>query len=203
MDAVRSTTTKTAPLSAVSRRSQSCTAARSANRCTMMKTPRSNAAARRGLFAAHHAHVITRKHPSITGRLSSQVTATPAIHFSRFASKSASKTTTLSALHTAKKAFCADLISSNHAAPRQGSPHEHRNHLPQQRTACGCLLVFAVHPGEAMSRLKKLPGHLYWREELEGAHAGIDACCPYGIDQIGKRCAWLAGYRDAHRRNVG
>lgn len=43
--------------------------------------------------------------------------------------------------------------------------------------------------------------HQYWREEKEGARALSEAECPYHshAGEIGKRCAWLAGYRDARR----
>lgn len=38
--------------------------------------------------------------------------------------------------------------------------------------------------------------HCYWREEREGSLATTEAQCPYTSDEIGKRCAWLAGFRD-------
>jgi ribosome modulation factor len=42
--------------------------------------------------------------------------------------------------------------------------------------------------------------HKYWPQEQLGAQALSEAECPYRVSQIGKRCAWLAGYRDKHRR---
>ena len=44
--------------------------------------------------------------------------------------------------------------------------------------------------------------HKYYRQEKEGRNAGKNDDCPYGIHQIGKRCAWLAGFRDANRKHV-
>lgn len=43
--------------------------------------------------------------------------------------------------------------------------------------------------------------HAYWREEKEGARALFEHECPYHAHagEIGKRCAWLAGYRDSRR----
>ena len=38
--------------------------------------------------------------------------------------------------------------------------------------------------------------HCYWREQREGSIATAEAQCPYPSDEIGKRCAWLAGFRD-------
>jgi ribosome modulation factor len=43
--------------------------------------------------------------------------------------------------------------------------------------------------------------HKYYRQEEEGRNAGKNDDCPYGIHQIGKRCAWLAGFRDANRKH--
>ena len=40
-----------------------------------------------------------------------------------------------------------------------------------------------------------MKNHCYWRQEQEGRDAPIDAACPYGLSEIGARCAWLAGYR--------
>lgn len=40
--------------------------------------------------------------------------------------------------------------------------------------------------------------HKYWVEELAGRAAQLGATCPYTHIQLGRRCAWLAGYRDAH-----
>ena len=37
----------------------------------------------------------------------------------------------------------------------------------------------------------------YTQQYQEGKAALDDARCPYPIEQIGKRCAWLAGYHDA------
>lgn len=42
--------------------------------------------------------------------------------------------------------------------------------------------------------------HKYWMQEQLGAAALSEAECPYHVSQIGKRCAWLAGFRDRHRR---
>ncbi|WP_324731019.1 ribosome modulation factor [Pseudomonas paeninsulae] len=48
-----------------------------------------------------------------------------------------------------------------------------------------------------MTRYKKAaPDRDYMAEQQEGAAAKEDAECPYHGSDIGKRCAWLAGYRD-------
>lgn len=39
--------------------------------------------------------------------------------------------------------------------------------------------------------------HKYWAEEQRGRRALDDAVCPYNLWEIGKRCAWLAGYHDS------
>lgn len=39
--------------------------------------------------------------------------------------------------------------------------------------------------------------HDYIHEYRLGAMARDDDRCPYPISQIGRRCAWLAGYHDA------
>jgi ribosome modulation factor len=88
-----------------------------------------------------------------------------------------------------------------HNPPHPAARHPNdRNHLPQQRTACVWLFVFALHTGEAMSIKQRVPDHRYRKEEIEGAHAGKDARCPYGITDIGRRCAWLAGWHDEYGR---
>ena len=38
----------------------------------------------------------------------------------------------------------------------------------------------------------------YERQLSEGRHARPGERCPYGIAELGKRCAWLAGYHDRH-----
>lgn len=38
----------------------------------------------------------------------------------------------------------------------------------------------------------------YIKEMREGRRAEAGEACPYGIDEIGKRCAWLAGHRDRY-----
>lgn len=43
----------------------------------------------------------------------------------------------------------------------------------------------------------------YWREAEQGARAKSERDCPYGVAEIGKRCAWLAGYRDARQAAPG
>lgn len=42
--------------------------------------------------------------------------------------------------------------------------------------------------------------HRYWQEQQAGARARSEQECPYRAGEIGKRCAWLAGFRDANRR---
>lgn len=44
--------------------------------------------------------------------------------------------------------------------------------------------------------------HRYWQEQQAGARAHSENECPYhsSAGEIGKRCAWLAGFRDANRR---
>jgi len=46
-----------------------------------------------------------------------------------------------------------------------------------------------------------MPDHAYAKQELEGRMAARNDDCPNGIRQIGKRCAWLAGFRDANRKH--
>lgn len=41
------------------------------------------------------------------------------------------------------------------------------------------------------------PAHDYAAEYSLGAYAADDEPCPYPLSQIGRRCAWLAGYHDA------
>ena len=43
------------------------------------------------------------------------------------------------------------------------------------------------------------PEHDYVAEYEMGAYAPDGARCPYPVSQIGRRCAWLAGYWDARR----
>lgn len=50
-----------------------------------------------------------------------------------------------------------------------------------------------------MSHPAAEPRPHYWREEAQGARAKSERDCPYGVAEIGKRCAWLAGYRDARQ----
>lgn len=40
---------------------------------------------------------------------------------------------------------------------------------------------------------------VYAAEYRMGAYAADDDRCPYPIWQLGRRCAWLAGYHDARR----
>lgn len=40
--------------------------------------------------------------------------------------------------------------------------------------------------------------HKYINQQIEGELSDSSACCPYGDRQIGKRCAWLAGFFDTH-----
>lgn len=46
--------------------------------------------------------------------------------------------------------------------------------------------------------------HAYWHEQQQGAEAHTEAECPYHMHagEIGKRCAWLAGYRDSKAWNT-
>jgi hypothetical protein len=37
--------------------------------------------------------------------------------------------------------------------------------------------------------------HSAWRE---GWHSVASSPCPYGMDQLGPRCAWLAAHRDRY-----
>lgn len=48
---------------------------------------------------------------------------------------------------------------------------------------------------------KRAPDHAYAAQELEGSMARKHDDCPYGVNEIGKRCAWLAGFRDANRKH--
>lgn len=41
------------------------------------------------------------------------------------------------------------------------------------------------------------PAHNYVAEYRLGTMATGNAQCPYPVSQIGRRCAWLAGYHDA------
>jgi ribosome modulation factor len=43
------------------------------------------------------------------------------------------------------------------------------------------------------------PHKYHWQERM-GASALHESECPYPPSQIGPRCAWLAGFRDRHRR---
>ena len=45
--------------------------------------------------------------------------------------------------------------------------------------------------------------HTYWNEQQQGAMALSESRCPYHAiaGEIGKRCAWLAGFRDKQRRD--
>ena len=36
----------------------------------------------------------------------------------------------------------------------------------------------------------------------EGEQAQAGSACPYGMSEIGLRCAWLAGHHDAHGREA-
>lgn len=44
--------------------------------------------------------------------------------------------------------------------------------------------------------------HAYWHEQQQGALALSEDECPYHVHagEIGRRCAWLAGFRDKQRR---
>lgn len=42
-------------------------------------------------------------------------------------------------------------------------------------------------------------GTPYYSEWLRGTLAEDGAPCPYPIWQLGRRCAWLAGYHDTRR----
>lgn len=42
-------------------------------------------------------------------------------------------------------------------------------------------------------------GTPYYSEWLKGTLAADGDACPYPITQIGRRCAWLAGYHDTRR----
>lgn len=44
--------------------------------------------------------------------------------------------------------------------------------------------------------------HAYWHEQQQGAMALSEDECPYHVHagEIGRRCAWLAGFRDKQRR---
>ncbi|MFI8479677.1 hypothetical protein ACIGCM_03810 [Pseudomonas sp. NPDC078700] len=47
--------------------------------------------------------------------------------------------------------------------------------------------------------------HVYWLQQQEGAHALNESECPYhaSAGEVGKRCAWLAGFRDDQaKRNL-
>lgn len=41
--------------------------------------------------------------------------------------------------------------------------------------------------------------HAYLRAQHEGAAAATGTRCPYPASDLGRRCAWLAGYWDAGR----
>lgn len=43
-------------------------------------------------------------------------------------------------------------------------------------------------------------GTPYYREWRKGTQAADGEPCPYPIWQLGRRCAWLAGYHDARRK---
>lgn len=38
--------------------------------------------------------------------------------------------------------------------------------------------------------------HKYWVEEQIGRRAPDGAVCPYNAWELGRRCAWIAGYHD-------
>lgn len=44
----------------------------------------------------------------------------------------------------------------------------------------------------------KIGHHKYWADECAGRRAKSASECPYGASDVGRRCAWLAGYWDAH-----
>lgn len=45
--------------------------------------------------------------------------------------------------------------------------------------------------------------HKYWLQEQLGMSALRESDCPYRMTEIGKRCAWLAGFRDKQSRFAG
>lgn len=47
---------------------------------------------------------------------------------------------------------------------------------------------------------KRVLRHKYYLEELAGRGAERGSQCPYR--DLGRRCAWLAGYRDANETGI-
>lgn len=44
--------------------------------------------------------------------------------------------------------------------------------------------------------------HLYWIQGKEGENAKPGTICPYGMIDIGPRCAWLAAHYDRYGRRA-
>ena len=40
--------------------------------------------------------------------------------------------------------------------------------------------------------------HAYVKEYYKGVNSTPGSPCPYGLENIGQRCAWLAGHFDKH-----